>query len=112
MVVLCLVGDDVDAAVLGVGGDSGLVSQGPQEVGGEFFELAVVDAFLKCFEDEVSGMAFDSGRTGLIGSVVIGGVAGRSLFDDCGDFFHVIGAGFEGGEEFVCVLADLEECQC
>lgn len=54
------VGDDIDAAVLGVRGDARLVSQGPQEVGGEFFELAVSNAFLKHFEHEVSRVAFDA----------------------------------------------------
>lgn len=104
--------DDIHASVLRIGSDPCLVPQRPQEIGAELLELAWSDAVLKYFKDEISGMTFDPGGPGLIGNLVLGGVAGRGLFDDLSDFFDVLGAGFEGGEEFVRVLADFEECQC
>ncbi|MFJ2469522.1 hypothetical protein [Glutamicibacter sp. NPDC087583] len=95
-----------------MGGDSGLVAEDPQEVGGVFFELAVVYAFAEYFEDEVSGMAINPGRAGLIGYIVIVGVACCGLFKDRGEFFDVFGASLEDSEEFVRVLTDFEERQC
>ena len=104
--------DDIHPSVLRIGSDPRLVPECPQKIGAELLELAWSDALLKYFKDEISGMAFDPGCPGFIGNLVLGGVAGCGLFDDRGDFFDVLGASFEGGEELVRVLADFEERQC